>query len=462
MKIKYLYLAVILFVTGLSLLSTYIIRQKVTNNLISDEGYYHIFLADTLKSQKDLSVLLFEGSEYSLADFFLLSFKNPYPVVKYLPVLLGIFSIAIFFCILIKIGLSPEQSLITSLILAISPSFIYAFTVFENSGIIGFLGLLAILFLLYDFYLPALFIVCIIPIIDLQALVISIIIIMSFYHAVKKRKLFPSIVLIAITGGVYSYYLKPEILALKENFVALLISDLGAKNGIGIFSVALSLLGIFIIWREKREEFLFYILILCLLLVSALIPNFIIFLDIMLVYYAGIGINKLLHRQWEYPTLKSYVILLIACGLFLSATTQIVKLAGYRPSETEKNSLEWLFEYSNSSYNKSSVVLSSYENGIIIKSIARMDVVSDNYYFRKSSEKSKIKDSEEMFYSRDLAKTKALLDKYNVKYIWINKDMMQNVWQNEEQGLLFLVENSKAFKKIYEDKDVFIWEYLNE
>jgi len=65
-----------------------------------------------------------------------------------------------------------------------------------------------------------------------------------------------------------------------------------------------------------------------------------------------------------------------------------------------------------------------------------------------------------IFYSRNIDITTSLLNKNNITYIWIDKDMKnQKVWTKPDQGLLFLLENSKIFKKVYDRDSIEIWKF---
>ena len=72
----------------------------------------------------------------------------------------------------------------------------------------------------------------------------------------------------------------------------------------------------------------------------------------------------------------------------------------------------------------------------------------------------KLNDSNEMFYSSDLGRTKELFTKYSIEYIWIDKRMKNEVWERPEQGLLFLFRNSETFKKLYDKNGIEVWQVL--
>ncbi|MBR9691538.1 hypothetical protein GOV06_02025, partial [Candidatus Woesearchaeota archaeon] len=88
-------------------------------------------------------------------------------------------------------------------------------------------------------------------------------------------------------------------------------------------------------------------------------------------------------------------------------------------------------------------------------------VLLDSEIYLIKSLNTKFNDSNTTFYSRNLKTTRSILDKYNIRYIWIDPKMKQGqVWTREEQGILFLFRNSETFKKLYSKDDIEIWEYL--
>ena len=68
-------------------------------------------------------------------------------------------------------------------------------------------------------------------------------------------------------------------------------------------------------------------------------------------------------------------------------------------------------------------------------------------------------DSQEIFTSRNLEKTKNILGGYNLSYIYITPEMKQGlVWNYEEDGLLFVLKFSpESFEKIYDKDGIEIW-----
>ncbi len=106
-------------------------------------------------------------------------------------------------------------------------------------------------------------------------------------------------------------------------------------------------------------------------------------------------------------------------------------------------------------------IFTHYSKGLWIESIAQRQPLLDSQINYILDLNIKFNDTNTTFYSRNLKTTKSMLDKHNIKYIWIDKDMKQGqVWTREKQGILFLFRNSETFKKVYSKDDIEIWEYL--
>jgi uncharacterized membrane protein len=133
------------------------------------------------------------------------------------------------------------------------------------------------------------------------------------------------------------------------------------------------------------------------------------------------------------------------------------RIAESMPDRNTISSLQWIKENSN----RGDVVFSYYTNGLLIESIADRKTVLDSHVSYIQSAGEKFNDSNRTLYSRNLEETKATLDKYDVKYIWITPQMKQGeVWVREEQGLLFLFRNDETFKKVYSEDGYDVWKVL--
>ena len=110
---------------------------------------------------------------------------------------------------------------------------------------------------------------------------------------------------------------------------------------------------------------------------------------------------------------------------------------------------------------KQETVFSHYKNGYLLEYISGLPVILDENFVITDNVNERYNDTQTIFYSRDLEHTKALLDKYNVGYIWIDESMKSGlVWNKKDQGLLFLFRNEETFKNTYSFEGAEIWKYV--
>jgi len=133
-----------------------------------------------------------------------------------------------------------------------------------------------------------------------------------------------------------------------------------------------------------------------------------------------------------------------------------MRFSSMQPYPEEVKSLEWLKQNSDTE----DIILSHYSNGFWIEYFAERQVLLDSYFDYINNLELKHQDSDIIFNSRLLKTTTDLLDKHNIKYIWINEKMKKGlVWNEPDQGLLFLFSDKEKFKRIYSESGVEIWEY---
>jgi hypothetical protein len=161
--------------------------------------------------------------------------------------------------------------------------------------------------------------------------------------------------------------------------------------------------------------------------------------------------------KWQIDLIKTLTIILIICGLIFSTLSYINRVATAPPTKEMVLSLEWLKENTASD----DIILSYYTKGNWITAIAERPVILDSQTDYTPDLNARFNDTNTTFYSRNLETAKSVLDRYNIRYIYIDQEMKQGqVWTREEQGLLFLFRNSETFKKIYDKNSIEVWEYL--
>jgi len=68
-------------------------------------------------------------------------------------------------------------------------------------------------------------------------------------------------------------------------------------------------------------------------------------------------------------------------------------------------------------------------------------------------------DQKEIFNSRNVNQIVKYLQLHEIKHIVITPEMKRNLWKNEEDGLLFVVENHEDFAKVYDGSAYTIYSF---
>jgi hypothetical protein len=213
-------------------------------------------------------------------------------------------------------------------------------------------------------------------------------------------------------------------------------------------------------WKEKASFVYFFLLSLLLVLSLSLIGNF---SNIYLVFFvsiaSGIGFIRLYESEWSVPSMRNLALLVLVCGLLFSTFSFITRLGSMEPDRAVMDSLDWL----GSNTFKDGFVLSHYDNGYLISTVARNPVLVDSLSSYGYDQKFLYKVQDSLFYSRKIKDTKQLLDAYKVKYIFITPEMASGlVWTRHDEGLLFLLKHSSIFSKVYSSAGIDIYEVTNK
>ena len=412
--------------------------------------YEHIYNIQKLALNNSLNISV---------DGVISLFDNYLFVMRLLPLLFGLLSSVLIYYILSKISNNPIHVLSSSIFIILSPVYIYTHIIYNSVFFPLFLILLGILLILHDRYILSIipFFLClfIMP----KLFFVLIIVLIIFYEKYKSVSMIVPLSGLFIFTYLFVSISRTQIMS-GLSLMSLLtyyISDLGVNYGLGIFEMSLAFIGVIISWKWKNEYAIIYYGLISLIIGSIYDTSLFLFISIILGYYAGLAFSKIIESKWESSTLKNYVLLLIICGVVFSSGSHINRLAKQGPSNSELLSLQWLKK----TITPNESVLSHYEYGSLIKAIANANVYTDITYYQLSRDRTKIKIANDVFQSRDLGQVQEFLEQNKIKYIWINSNMKKGqVWDNQEQGLLFLLHNSVSFKKVFDYQETEIWIYI--
>jgi len=382
--------------------------------------------------------------------------------ILYIPILLGIITAVLFYLIIHHLTNDRKISSISTLILVISPAFIYTFLFIKEFTIPVFLALLAFYLLLKNKYkFLAYILLIILPIFGLEHAIISLIIIGLNYKRDKKHHtIIPAILLILISVMLNLQFLisygLPEVASFQDhNPLFQIFSDFGSEFGISVFIIFLAIFGLKELWKQKYAHKKVYLSLFLLIILLIIKAKFVIYAIFLLAPLAALGGIYLFNSKWESKIIKDLTVLILVLGLIFSTASFLNSYKQSQPSEEIIESLKFL----NLNSNQDSVILSHRSYGIWINSIALRKNLMDEKTLYAPDVNKRYLDSQEIFTSRNLEKTKNILGGYNLSYIYITPEMKQGlVWNYEEDGLLFVLKFSpESFEKIYDKDGIEIW-----
>jgi hypothetical protein len=347
-------------------------------------------------------------------------------VAKIIPFVFGLVFIILLYRFLQELGFNRKISFISCLILILSPGFIYLFSTYNGFFLPVFILLVSFYFILknspYLIIFPYL--------IALFGILHSIIFLFLFLVYSIKIKKFRNFFYV-LPSLLLSFFFDSGSLALKYGFIA----EFGSRVGLSVFVILLFIFGFISLWREKYKYILLYVVSFFLFLVSYYDIRVLSYLNILLCLIAAIGLDYVLKTKWESILIRNTTIIVLIAGLFLSSMSFINLLANDLPNEEIIEGLGYMEDL---------------QEGVVLSLNSR------SYWLSSLSDKETI-EIRELFYIRDLENSTVLLDKYGIDYIWVDHDMKEQIWEADDEGMLFLLKYSQKFKKIFNNSYIGIW-----
>ncbi len=449
------YLILFMLVAVLLLVAPTMIRL-VNNNIyvVNSEAYNNMRLYDEQSTNYDS--LQNRDIPFNVLNFIQLNDLLKSLLFKLIPILLGLITIFIAYFTLKKQNISEKTVLAILALIITSPIFIYVFTDYKVYSFIIFLNILGAYFLTQNKILPGSVVLSIIPFIDLFSGIMTAIILLIYIVTNPKNKsnikivfmiLSASVVLTSIINIYYGYNLFHMF---KFNIHNILV-DIGANIGVSFSIIILTIIGMVLLWENGWRNLLTYILLFFVAILALFNDTIRIYLNFIIMIYAGFAFIYLNKRKWSIAIIKKTTILLIICSIFFSTlvyTTQLVR------SDPSSEYIDALLFLKNQSLDNEVIFCDPVE-GYFIEYYSNRTVFIDDstrYYNLKKYDYLNIIAS-----SRNLDRTEAIFKENGVKYVIISKNF--EPYLKEKEGLLFLIETSNKFVKVYNNSDVEIWMY---
>ncbi len=378
-----------------------------------------------------------------------------------LPMISGIITIFIIYDILKSIFQTRKQRLLAAIFILISPMFLASFTELRMITWISMITATALWCFMQKgrahwcayFLFPILLFYSIGH--NLVALCLLI------YIGEKSNKKKETIAISIMIGTIVIIKILLNDIKINVNIphfselIQQLLADAGSTFGFSLFGLILAAIGIQYLWVNKkitmRESIIFLFIFI---ITSAINIEYGIYLNIIISVLAAIGFIKLAQREWKMKQLRNITLFLLILGVVYSGAATVAKGATEQPTPELIEGLTWLESVASSK----SVVLSSIHYASIIQQQTKAKVIIDRQHVEPQDTEAQL---ETVFESRRMDKTMRILKQFDVDFIVITTDMIKGgIWEDDDEGLLFLLENGENFKKRFENNEVIIWEVI--
>jgi hypothetical protein len=445
-------------------------ENKVFNHFLTYKKWYLLFSTILLLAITPIRTLV-SGDRLPLAPesyyhlvtesslWHFLSISLPVSLLQIISLLLAGVAVFLFLSLAKRLKLSAPFTFFFLLFTIISPTFIYTFTVLSSYSILVVLLLLGFILLTFKktwIRACAVFPFALVLFFDLTSIILQALLLAAFMLGEKKkRKTVPLFmlcmtVLLFLIAALYLHQPLVEGPFSSEELASGLLTDLGGVSGIGLFLLALGMIGITFTWKKKRFRTAYFILTL-------LIPLYIynshsvFLLSLIITLFATTGFLKLFRRKWILVYLKQFTFLVLLLGLMFSTLSYLDRLPEMGPTVEETAALQWM----ETNTDARAHVVSSVDNSYFIRYFAvRKPLVVphiDNPILSRTNNAIL-----QATYIDDLF---PLLEEHRVSLIYLTPKMKQNL--PKEYGLLFLLTNEN-FKLIYTHQGVEIWVFEKE
>lgn len=459
----------VLVLAGALLLVLLPIFVRVSNDLpviAGEQSYYHARMAELVLEGKSTDPLL-EGRPvpYSPYHVILAIIQNvlPFPFYAILfSVLLGMLSVFLFGLCLQQYGIKHEFFVL--LLFVLSPFFATTFSqAFHHSLIVVLF--LATVFVsakpgsLWTFFTVALVVLQALssPISALFGVITPYCVARVSSVAVRRAKLSAAFGALAFLLVTLPRWFAFGATPVAERDFLRLIADFGNPLGISIFALLLALIGFVVVWKHKKRYYVLYSVAFLTLVLAVLFSDAVPYASIIIALFGGVAFGTFASTRWRLREIKALTILVIFCGLLFSTLSVTLDFAQGMPSAEMQKAGEWLAEQ------PPGIVLSHPKNGHWISFFGHQPILLDNAVPSTPTADIRWADIQKTFGTADIELARRLLRKYGVKYVLVTREMKEGlVWERPEQNFLFLLENSKTFKKRFHTGTVEIWEYVGK
>lgn len=429
-----------LLLVGLIYLFNYVRTQPL---LLGPESYYHLsaFQSRAWVEYFPLGMLV--------------SFI-PEKALFVLPLLLTLSSLLLLPVLLSRLGIRDETRFLFSIILVLTPTFLYASSTLSAAMLVLFL--LAVGFVLLTneekrsktlAFVPF----SLISFIDLFSAALTLILLLLYRSRSRQREGKKSIITIL---WILTLLLVVNALLFQEAFIlgpfhlqeptADLISDFGGISGIGFTIMLLSIIGILLFWHNRHYRWMYGVL-LGLLAAYIYSAQTILYLSIVIAFFAALGFQALFGKNWKQPTLKMFTLLLVILSVCFSTVSYLQRIPATGPTPEDITTLSWIED--NIPPGKKIVALP--EQGYYVRYFSGHEPLYEPHQRERKTLEITVLNS------TYIDTTFPILEEQNVGAVYVTPDWKEQ-YPADQGGLLFLLKNER-FKLGYSSEGYEVWRF---
>lgn len=426
--------------------------------LVGDVSYYNARMGNYLKSDPFLDQDPLTGKSYSFQPYhFILGMASAFMGMQWasilVPLFLGIISSLLLFKILERFHINKLTIFLTITFWIISPISIFVFSTSSTYSLAIFTFLLAFFLFtrekkIYHFLSGISF--ALLSFFSTPSLLFTIVVLYAYsiFKKEESKKAFLFIFFVIVMAFLNTQINLDMFTPISiEN----IISDFGALQGISVFVLILTSIGLYVEWRVNKY-IIPNLLFLLLLTLTLFLQPILLYLNIVFALCTAYALTAFIVMKWKLKPLKSLTILIVVLSLLFSTISFTNRLAEESPDRYIIESLQFL----NKNSEEKSNILSSSKNYYWIQTVSNRNPIlsleSDNHLKNQTNV---------LFQTRNLNRAKELLKNLDIDYIYITPEMKtSSPWKKDDQGLLFLFRNDETFENIYEENNIEIWKVI--
>ncbi|MBD3313301.1 hypothetical protein GF345_02565 [Candidatus Woesearchaeota archaeon] len=462
-------ISIIMVVTVFIILPQLMRLNDGNATIMGEEPYYHALAAESIggKSSIQREPPLSSDEYIHITPYHLLiagtsNITGMDFALRMIPLICGIFSGVLFFLILKRLGLNDFISKASVVLLASAPVFVFSFIATQDSFAIV-LSLAGAYFFLknkrFGVILSALFfgLASMFSLFNMLLIIVSLLAFSFSQKKMQRRSMFLmmiSLIAYSINPGPIFY----NLFMLSPNALKQAISDIGGILGIGIFYAILALIGFALTWKDiGKYKAVYAVLAFFAAGFYFAGSHILMYANFIIAFLAAVALERLNQRKWDMQMIKNFTFFIIACGILFSFISYSARISLMPPNQEIEEGLIWLGDNSR----EDSIVASHYSNGYYIEYYSRLEALIDSSMLHHERPESVFLDAYDLFHATEMGRARAIIERYDIKYIMITDDMVRgDVWQEDGEGLLRLLDNKEVFSMAYDSDEIEVWRYI--